>query len=68
MLFTLAKFIKIMPATATSNTHHCYCLGHPEQHGTDGIVSFFVASHKVAKARTYSVAVADVFTKITSPM
>jgi hypothetical protein len=67
-MFTLAKFIAIMPATTTCNTHHCACLGHLGQHDMDGIVPFFVASHKVAKARTYSVAVADVFTKITSPM
>jgi hypothetical protein len=33
-----------------------------------GLFIFLVASPKVAKARTYSILVADVFAKITSPM
>ncbi len=38
-VFTLAKFSKIMPATATSNSHHCSCLGHLGRCDTNGIVS-----------------------------
>jgi hypothetical protein len=38
-VFTLAKFIAIMLATATSDTHHCSCLGHFGRRKTDRIVS-----------------------------
>jgi hypothetical protein len=38
-VFTLAKLIMITPATATSDTHHCSCLGHLGRCDTDRIVS-----------------------------
>jgi hypothetical protein len=38
-VFTLVKFITIMLATTTSNTHHCSCLGHLGRCDTDRIVS-----------------------------
>ncbi len=38
-VFTLAEFITIMPATATSETCHCSCLGHLGLCDTDRIVS-----------------------------
>jgi hypothetical protein len=44
------------------------CIGHLGRCDTDRIFSISVASPKVAKARTYSVAVADVFAEITLPM
>ncbi len=38
-MFTLAKFIAIILATVTSDTHHCSCLGHLGWCDTDRIVS-----------------------------
>ncbi len=67
-VFILAKFITITLATATSDTHHCSCLGHLGWRDTDRVVSISCRAAKVAKARAYSVAVANVFGKITSPM
>jgi hypothetical protein len=61
-----------MPATVTSDKQATLtivlCLGHLGLHDTNRIVSILVMSPKVAKARTYFVAVANVFAKITSPM
>jgi heme/copper-type cytochrome/quinol oxidase subunit 4 len=71
-MFTLAEFIKIMPTTATSDKQATLTivlalatLGCTTQ---IGLFLFLVASPKVDKARTYSVAVANVFTKITLPI
>ncbi len=68
----MAEFIEITQATATSDKQVTLVialalatLGCETQ---IGMLLFLVASPKVAKARTYSVAVADVFTKITLPM
>ncbi len=68
-MFTLAEFIMIMPATATSGTHHCTFLGHLGLHDTDRIVSIScrVAQGGQGKAvalLSMSVAVTDVFAKI----
>jgi hypothetical protein len=70
-VFTLAEFIMITPATATSGTHHCTFLGHLGCATQIELFLFLVVSPKVAKARTYSVtllsmsvAVTDVFAKI----
>jgi hypothetical protein len=38
-VFTLAKFIAIMPATATSSSHHCSCLNDLGRHDTERMVS-----------------------------
>jgi hypothetical protein len=66
-VFTLAEFIMIMSATATSDKQATLTIvlalatfGCVTQ---IGLFLFLVASPKVAKARTYSVTVADVFTK-----
>ncbi len=62
--FTLAKSSAIMPTTATRDSNHCSWAAQQKI----GLFLFFVASPKVAKARTYSVAVVNIFAKITSPM
>jgi hypothetical protein len=67
-MFTLAKFIVIMLATVTSDTYHSSCLGHLGWRNIDRIVSISCLLPKVAMARTYYVAVANIFTKITLPM
>jgi hypothetical protein len=58
-------FLAKLLATATLD---CTCLGHLGQCDTDRIVSIYVTLPKVAKARTYLGAVADVLAKITLPM
>jgi hypothetical protein len=70
--FTLAEFIAKTPATVTSDKQVTLTivlalatLGCTTQ---IGLFLFLVVTPKVAKARTYSVAVADVFTKNASPM
>jgi hypothetical protein len=54
----------ITPATVTSDSDHCSWAAQQKI----GLFLFFVMSPKVAKARTYTVAVANVFAKITSPI